>query len=64
MLFCGDDASAKATVARLGEDLGFDMIDAGPLSSARMLEPLALLWVYLAYGKGLGSDVAFELLRR
>jgi 8-hydroxy-5-deazaflavin:NADPH oxidoreductase len=64
MLFCGDDAEAKYVVAKLGEDLGFDMIDAGPLSNARVLELMALLWVYLAYGRGMGSNIAFKLLRR
>lgn len=64
MFICGDDAAAKGTVTTLAADLGFEVIDAGPLSSGRLLEPLALLWIRLAYIDGLGPDIAFKLLRR
>jgi predicted dinucleotide-binding enzyme len=64
MFYCGDDAEAKRVVRKLGEDLGFEMVDAGPLSRARLLEPLALLWITLAYPQGLGREIAFGLLRR
>jgi predicted dinucleotide-binding enzyme len=64
MFFCGNDPEAKETVKKLGEDLGFDMVDAGPLSMARTLEPLALLWITLVYKQGFGPQSAFKLLRR
>lgn len=64
MFYCGDDPEAKAKVRSLGTDLGFDMVDAGPLSRARLLEPLALLWITLAYPQGMGREIAFGLLRR
>jgi NADPH-dependent F420 reductase len=64
MCFCGDDAAAKASVAKLAEDLGFEAVDAGPLRNARLLEPFAMLWIYLAIKQGLGPDIAFKLLRR
>jgi NADPH-dependent F420 reductase len=64
MLVCGDDAAAKETVMNLAEELGFEPIDAGPLTQARLLEPLAMLWISLAYTCGLGTDIAFRLLRR
>ncbi len=38
---CGDDAVAKETVSQLSIDIGLDPVDAGPLSAARLLEPLA-----------------------
>jgi 8-hydroxy-5-deazaflavin:NADPH oxidoreductase len=63
MFFCGDDAQAKLVVAALGSDLGFDMVDAGPLIRARIIEPMALLWIVLAYAEGNGPDIAFRLLR-
>jgi 8-hydroxy-5-deazaflavin:NADPH oxidoreductase len=50
LLCCGHDADAKASVARPATELGFEAQDAGPLRQARVLEPLALLWVSLAYG--------------
>lgn len=59
---CGDDPEAKAVVKRLGEDLGFDVVDAGPLSAAEMIESLARLWIHLS--RSMGRDIAFKLLRR
>lgn len=64
LFYCGDDASAKQTVAPLIRELGFDPIDAGPLSQARVLEPFALLWISLAVKYGFGRDIAFQLLHR
>jgi predicted dinucleotide-binding enzyme len=64
LFYCGDDKAAKQTVAPLIAELGFDPIDAGPLSQARTLEPFALLWISLAFKEGLGREFAFQLLRR
>ena len=64
MMVCGDDAGANATVLKLAEELGFDAIDCGPLRAARYLEPMAALWVHLAYAQGMGREIAFGLLRR
>ena len=63
MLLCGDDAEAKKTVFELASELGFDPIDAGALTQARLLEPLAMLWISLAYSQGQGTGIAFKLLR-
>ncbi len=63
MFICGDDAEAKQMTARLAEDAGFEVVDCGPLQQARLLEPLAALWISLAVG-GLGRDFAFRLIRR
>src|SRR2546421_2058829 len=41
--YAGDDAEAKATVARLLADLGFRPLDVGPLVAARALELMAYL---------------------
>lgn len=64
MCIAGDDATAKSTVTKLAQDLGFEVIDAGPLKNARLLEPFAMLWIYLAIKQGLGPNIAFKLLRR
>jgi predicted dinucleotide-binding enzyme len=63
MPYCGDDAAAKGVARRLVEDLGFEALDAGPLANARLLEPVGMLWIYLAF-KGMGTEFAFGLLRR
>jgi 8-hydroxy-5-deazaflavin:NADPH oxidoreductase len=63
MFFAGDDAGAKLIVAGLGNELGFDMIDAGPLSQSRWLEAMAILWITMAYKYGGSERSAFKLLR-
>jgi predicted dinucleotide-binding enzyme len=64
MFYCGDDAEAKALVKQLVTDLGFEPADAGPLTSARYLEPLAMLYIHLAFKQGWGSNCAFKILKR
>jgi len=65
VLVCGDDPAAKRTVAVLVEEGGFDPVDAGPLASARYLEPVAALFVELVRGRGHApADVALFLLTR
>ena len=64
LFICGDDLDAKSKLKQLGRDLGFEVIDAGPLTNARLTEPLAMLWIELAYKQGMGTDIAFKLLRR
>ena len=64
MFLAGDDDAAKAVVGKLGEELGFEMVDAGRLEIARLLEPVAMLWIHLAFKGGFGRSFAFKLLRR
>jgi predicted dinucleotide-binding enzyme len=64
MFFAGDDADARSVAARLATEIGFDPVDAGPLVQARLLEPLAMLWITLAVVQGEGRDIAFRLMRR
>lgn len=64
MFYCGDDADAKQTVHLLCAEIGFDPVDAGPLSQARNLEPMAMLWISMAMRFGHGRDIAFSLLKR
>lgn len=51
MFVAGADGAGKATVSKLVADLGFDAIDAGPLSMSAHLEHLAHLWITLAFRK-------------
>jgi predicted dinucleotide-binding enzyme len=64
LFIAGDDIAAKETVLRLGRDLGFDPVDAGPLRNARYLEPLAMQLMHLAYGPPkMGTNLGLKLLR-
>jgi len=64
MFVAGDDAAAKPKVVQVVGDLGFEVIDAGPLRNARLLEAHAMLWIDLALVRGQGRDFAFGILRR
>ena len=64
MIICGDDPEAKSVVMGLGKELGFEMVVAGGITNARLLEPFAMLWIHLAYKAGLGRNFAFKLVRR
>ena len=64
LFICGDDSHAKQIVRELAIDIGFEVIDVGPLVNARLLESLALLWIELAFRQQMGPNIAFKLLRR
>jgi hypothetical protein len=49
---------------QLVTDVGFDAVDAGDLTQARLLEPLAMLWIKLAFAKGFGVDCALGQVQR
>jgi 8-hydroxy-5-deazaflavin:NADPH oxidoreductase len=60
LIYCGDNAAAKAVVAGLIHELGFEPLDAGPLRMARYTEPFALLVGQLAYEGGKGPEVVYR----
>ncbi len=62
--FAGDDEKAKETVASLLTDLGFEPLDAGGLSKARLLEPFALTWINQAIAQKHGRNWAFGAMPR
>ena len=64
MFVAGDDAANKPKVIDLVGQLGFEVIDAGPLRNARLLEAHAMLWIDLAVARGQGRDFAFAVVRR
>jgi len=64
VFIAGDNERSKRTVEKLARDIGFDAIDAGPLKSARYLEPLGMLNITLGYGLKMGTDIGFLLVKR
>jgi 8-hydroxy-5-deazaflavin:NADPH oxidoreductase len=64
MFVAGDDANGKRTVMSLVADAGFDAVDLGGLRQARLLEPLAMLWIELARKRGRGPNFTFSLQPR
>ena len=64
MFVCGDDAEANEAVRKLASDIGFDAITIGGLAKARLLEPLAMLWIHLSATTDLKRDFAFKIDHR
>lgn len=64
MYVAGDDETRKPLVMTLVADLGFQAVDAGPLRIARLLEPMAMLWIHMALNRGEPMTTAFALTRR
>ena len=64
MPVAGDDAAARQQVLALATLIGFDAVDMGPLSAARYLEPLAMVWLHLAFRQGQGRRFAFARMTR
>lgn len=62
--YCGDDTQAKALVAQLVEDAGFDPVDCGPLSSARYLEALGMLLIRIVVTLKASPELALTLVRQ
>jgi predicted dinucleotide-binding enzyme len=64
MLFCGNDAAAKKTVAELISQLGWEPVDVGGLEQALHLEHMTLLWVRMVRVKGHSPNLVWAALRR
>lgn len=61
--YCGNNEESKAVVKKLIQDIGFEAVDAGILTNARYLEPIAEFVIQLAI-LGLGDDIGIKVLRR
>ena len=59
-----DDDAAKQTVLTLANEAGFDAVDAGALSNARYLEPLAYMNIHFGYMLGKGTQIIPAWLSR
>ena len=64
MLFCGDDAGAKARVGALITDCGFEPVDVGGLVQALHLEHMTLMWVRMVRMGGHSPHLVWGALRR
>jgi predicted dinucleotide-binding enzyme len=64
IFICGDNPEARESVAQLAKDVGFEPCITGPLYHARYFEPMAMLWVDMAYLQGRGPQFAYKILSR
>ncbi len=61
MFACGNDQDATESVTKLASSIGFEAMNIGDLSKSRLLEPLAALWIHLAFTTDLKRDFAFAI---
>ena len=64
MFYCGDDAGAKALVARIIDQFGWEGADMGTAKAARAIEPLCILWCIPGFRENAWSNHAFHVLKR
>ena len=64
LFIAGDIASANRIVESLASELGFEVVVMPSLSDARLLEPLAMVWISMAYKLGYGREFAFSMINR
>jgi hypothetical protein len=62
MFLCGNDETARTQVAAICRDLGWGVIDMGGTAAARLIEPLALIYILTAIRTG-SWDYAFKLMK-
>jgi hypothetical protein len=62
MFICGNDDSAKTTVAGILDQFGWETADMGAVEAARAIEPLCILWCIPGFLRQ-EWDHAFKLLR-
>lgn len=63
MLICGNDERAKKSVTEILDAFGWETVDIGRIEEARLLEPLAMLWIAYYFKTGTANH-AFKLLRK
>ncbi|HVX03150.1 MAG TPA: NAD(P)-binding domain-containing protein [Nitrososphaera sp.] len=63
MFVCGNDEGAKNLVRSIAFSLGWETDDIGGIEGARLLEPLAMLWI-VHYFRTNNGNHAFKLLRK
>lgn len=64
LFVCGKYEEDKKQVMQLVADAGFRPFDIGGVEMERPLEHMALIWGKLAFGAGLGRNIAFKVLQR
>jgi len=64
MFYCGNDSGAKAIVATIIDQFGWDGADMGTVKAARAIEPLCQLWCIPGFRENAWTSHAFHLMTR
>ena len=60
---CGNDEVARKAVSGIAEELDFNPLDCGDITASRYIEPMACLWIKLAFS-GMGADFITKVTSR
>ncbi len=63
LFVASDDEKAKQIVMKLGRDIGFDPVDAGPLKAARYLESMGVFMISLGITQKMGTRIGYKLIK-
>jgi predicted dinucleotide-binding enzyme len=64
MMYCGEDAAARAIVGDLIRQLGWEPLDVGGLNQALHLEHMTLLWVRMVRVDGQSPNMVWAVLKK
>jgi hypothetical protein len=64
LFYCGPAGAGQAAVEGLIRDVGLRPVRVGGLDQVGLVDMIGGLWFALAYGQGMGRNVAFKVLTR
>jgi hypothetical protein len=64
LFYCGPDGAGRAAVEQLIRDIGLRPVCVGDIDQVGLVDTIGALWFALAYGQGMGRQVAFKTLTR
>lgn len=64
LFYCGPGGDGQTAVEQLIRDVGLRPVRLGDISQVGLVDTVGSLWFALAYGQGMGRQVAFKVLTR
>jgi len=64
MFVAGNDSDSKNLVSDLLKSVGWEALDAGDITGARLTEPLSIVWIKYEIANGGSTNHALKLLRK
>jgi hypothetical protein len=64
LLYCGSGGAAQTAIEQLIRDVGLRPVRLGDLGQVGLVDTIASLWFALAFGQGMGRQLAFKVLTR
>lgn len=64
LFYCGPAGAGQAAVEGLIQDVGLRPVRLGDLSQVGLVDAIGSLWFALAFGQGMGRNLAFKVLTR